>query len=349
MIYWHTICSPVDISEHDNLPKLTGATLGKSFRDSEAFGKHPSIAVNNHSVVVEVYEERWYFERRTRKLQYRVGQLANNGIKWIGKLQNYSEGQRPRVAINDNNVVVAVRESPSRDRCFYCVGSVKQATGKIEWVREKEFANGCCPDVAITDSKVILSCCENATSNSKCYTVVRNIDSDSDGEAKASGRNEEKRIFPFNASQLSIAVNSAGTVIAAYQASGSICCIAGTLSEDGDIKWLSERPQTLVKSAVGVSPVVSINSQGYVVVVLYLGNILHCKVGYTFNNSTNIEFLMERSASEYIYGYGRHPAVSIDDKNNIVEIHETDAYTTKLYYHFGMLCVKEENINKTQA
>ena len=375
----------------EELPMPTKAELGRSFRDAKAYGKRPSIAINNSSVVVEVCEKYWYLPdppqalghifttahkffggtgNRTKMLQYRVSQLDHEvgkitwgklGAKGSDGLHYYAVGCRPHVALNNENIVVAVHEN--QDRCLYRVGSVNQGSGTIEWSKanptprrflDVEYAKGHFPGVALLDNNtVILTYCEDKYDGIASY-IVGDINTKEMIFIQRSDSPQKRNRILTNVMKLTIAANNKGSVVVVYQTTNphENCCMAGTLRGE-HIEWEYQQITKLLTSGVMPScPAVSFNSQGYVVVVhaaykfssfpkQYIKTT--CNVGLVVYDDRNRTCKMEIfSKCKKEYDNGCCPAVAIDDANTIVEIHESDVIPqTQLHYHVGRLFVIE--------
>lgn len=328
--------------------------------------------MNNNSLVIEVYEESnqwWCQEVQNPHLYCRVGhaRFEDNRIAWgnsnvIGsdEQQHYSKGCRPRVALNNSNIVVVVHESIdsnyNRKRCYYRVGVVNNRQCNVEWGSESkldcgigdefEFGQGSFPGVAINDNNtVILTYSEDKNRETTRYRLGF-IDTLS-MEIVLPDENQALVIPGVSAKKLTLAVNK-NRVVAAYQDPEDLCCIAGIIKDDNIIRWDFQHPLILATARNTYKPdypVISIDSQGYFVIVhSSFKNATICKmicnIGHFHYNGSVIELeIFSQSDHEKEYGNGRHPAVAIDDDKRIVEIHETNAEQDqeliKLYYQFG--------------
>jgi chitinase len=93
-------------------------------------GGRPSIAMNNHGMVVEVHPS----QGLSNDLWYRVGQVVNDLIQWGNDSQSirYDTGVRPSVAVNDDGLVVETHESQGLSKAlWYRIGVV--IGGVIVW------------------------------------------------------------------------------------------------------------------------------------------------------------------------------------------------------------------------
>lgn len=68
-------------------------------------GQFPSLTMNNKGWVIQAYQEE---KAANLPLRYKVGYLHNNQIHWSNHYAIYSKGGFPRIAMNDDFVVVTV-------------------------------------------------------------------------------------------------------------------------------------------------------------------------------------------------------------------------------------------------
>ncbi len=344
--------------KYDAKPKPTGGEFIHQFRDSEAFGKHPSISVNEMNskfIVVEVYKESGLFnsDDKQRKLKYRLGELrvdsdGRPGILWGDPSVEgsdagnyYAEGRKPRAAMNQNGIVVVVHQN--KRQCVYRVGRVNFESFTIEWEGDEQgtvFAEeGTSPSVAIDDDDHVIMTYYNVNEgNGTTHIVIGKV-----GECLAID-SLKKHTFPQTAKKLTVAVNNKGMVVVSYRTYEGIFCMAGLLKQaDCNVEWQSKRNTKLsddVKNP-NVAPVVSVNIDGYFVVTCRITTCdevptMVCRVGQ-IDTSTQEIFLAKKNR----FGSGWNPAVAINSKNEILIVHEENSttliYEVKLYYYFGTL------------
>lgn len=350
-----------DIQAQEQVPAPQEARFGERFHEMNDYGKYVSVALNNNSIVVEVCEEcsyplnsllqskRW----REPSLMFRFGQLKGNSISWEDR-QRYGKGYRPHVAINNNNIIALVHEN--NRECYYRVGKVNIEEKIITWGSDHMFTQNIStlygkvyhPGVAITDDNdVILTCCVDE-SNSKAFYIVGTFNTDI---LKLDFYSEHSRIITPNVTKkLSIAANSSGVVVIAYQVDKDhMYCMTGRLN-GREIEWdKNQQPLSGCSESTDYPayPVVSINSHGYFVVVHHniKGGIFKWSsnmtfdVGYASHNHDEFKIYPECYLH---YGEGWNPAIAIDDKNRMVEVHESsDLLHTCTYYHIGSFRIEK--------
>ncbi len=343
-------------------PKPTGSEFIHQFRDSEAFGKHPSISVNEMNskfIVVEVRGESGWLnsDDKQRKLKYRLGELivASDGkpgilwgdprVKGSDAGNYYAEGRKPCVAMNKNGIVVVVHQN--KRQCVYRFGRVNFESFTIEWEGDEQgtvFAEeGTSPSVAIDDNGHVIMTYYNVNEGNGTTHIVIGTTIFGEGLAKDSLK---KHTFPQTAAKtLTVAVNNKGMVVVSYRTDEGIFCMAGLLKRvDCNVEWQSKRSTKLSDDVQNpnVAPVVSVNIDGYFVVTCRItcDGVPPTMVRYVGQIDTNTQeiFLAEE---ENGFGSGWYPAVAINSKNGFLIVHEENSTTfineVKLFYYFGTL------------
>ncbi len=337
-------------------PKPTGSEFIHQFRDSEAFGKHPSISVNEMNskfIVIEVRGESGWLnsDDKQRKLKYRLGELrvesdgrprilwGDPSVEGSDPGNYYAEGRRPRVAMNQNGIVVVVHQN--KRQCVYRVGRVNFESFTIEWEGDEQgtvFAEeGTSPSVAIDDDGHVIMTYYNVNEGNGTTHIVNGTVGD--GLAIDSLK---KHTFPQTAKKLTVAVNNKGMVVVSYRTDEGIFFMAGLLKQAHcNVEWQSKRSTKLsddVKNT-NIAPVVSVNVDGYFVITCRITTCdgVPTMVRYVGQIDTNTQeiFLAEE---ENGFGSGWNPAVAINSKNKILIVHEENFIgKVKLYYYFGTL------------
>lgn len=143
-------------------------------------GVHPSVAVTNSGLVVEVHQSQDH-----ETLWYHVGKVEGNEIKWEnnGESIEYEKGIHPSVAITNDGLVVEVHQSPNPsgapledapppNTLWYRVGRVK--SNGIIWVegdrsKSTQYDNGAYPSVAITNDRLVVEVHQSQSHNTLWY------------------------------------------------------------------------------------------------------------------------------------------------------------------------------------
>jgi hypothetical protein len=131
-----------------------------SQRASGAYGYWPAVALSKEGYVIEVHSDR---ERKNGSQQfYRIGKIDPNGdenqsISWKTDFINWDGGFHTSIAINDNGLIVGVREinASSGTGLYYRVGQLKNPAGgdyTIAWSSGStgvKYDDGVNPHIAI--------------------------------------------------------------------------------------------------------------------------------------------------------------------------------------------------------
>jgi|GEM_PF-640558 len=120
-------------------------------------GMLPSIAIDNDNWCIEVHSS----EGAATGLWYRLGRVnsGNKKIEWVfSGAKQYDKGYRPRVAMNNNGVVVEVHNNEvTHNTLWYTVGILDKQNNIIHWGDHREYGNGgSMPSVAITDDGFVI-------------------------------------------------------------------------------------------------------------------------------------------------------------------------------------------------
>ena len=85
-------------------------------------GQFPSLAMNNKGWVIQAYQEE---KAANLPLRYKVGYLHGNQILWSNHYAIYSKGGFPRIAMNDDFVVVTVFSHQVTNQLCLRIGKLK--------------------------------------------------------------------------------------------------------------------------------------------------------------------------------------------------------------------------------
>ncbi len=118
-------------------------------------GITPSVAMNDQGEIVEVHCDSC---DDTDLMWHRVGVRGDgNTIEW-GESVSYDTGKGPRIALNNNGVIVEVHQYDN-NVCdlYYRVGTIGDAkTKSIAWGPSQYYDSGTTPDIAINDFQAIV-------------------------------------------------------------------------------------------------------------------------------------------------------------------------------------------------
>ncbi|MFH1160421.1 MAG: phosphatidylinositol-specific phospholipase C domain-containing protein [bacterium] len=157
----------VEVHQSQNNPNELWYNTGKLSTDGKSIqwfsvsnssrnydtGDHPSVAINDAGIVVEVHGS-----ENNNDLYYRTGTLEiNTGvINWL-QHKKHDEGEKPSAAINNDNMVVEVHQAPSSGELWYNVGKV-DPDGTIIWGANAGYRNyttGYSPSVALQGNQIL--------------------------------------------------------------------------------------------------------------------------------------------------------------------------------------------------
>lgn len=177
----HGLVVGVHTTDRDNLWYRVGTHNSSSspaidWRDSIWYGssgEHPSVAINNNGLVVEVHQS------SALGVSYRVGRVADDGIhiNWGDEIK-YDNGIKPSVAINNDGLVVEVHQSESGDTLWYRgTGQVNDTNKTITWsnAESQDYSNGQSPRVACNGEFAVETNCGipiDGKTNEVFYSVL---------------------------------------------------------------------------------------------------------------------------------------------------------------------------------
>ena len=124
--------------------------------DSE--GHAPYVALNDNKTVVEINCVSGGVFGSGDHLNYHVGRLSDDGKSIsFGERQHFDNGVNPKIAINNNNIVIEVHKSQSNFGLWYHVGIVDPNSGTIAWGKGTHFDNaGCYPAIALNNNNRVI-------------------------------------------------------------------------------------------------------------------------------------------------------------------------------------------------
>ena len=74
----------------------------------------------------------------------------------------YGSGAYPRVSLNNDNVVIEVRNGQYLDRCYYSIGEINTISMKVTWGSSTFFDTGLRPDVALNNNNTVAMVFQNS-------------------------------------------------------------------------------------------------------------------------------------------------------------------------------------------
>ena len=144
---------------------IDGANVKFGSSHKYSNGYHPSIAINNKNVVIEVHETSNLI---TNSIYYKIGAISGNSIDWGGD-HKYDNGKQPCVSMTDNGVVLEVHKSQSHDTLYYRVGQIKGTN--IDWGSSHKYDDGLTPCVSVNNNGNVVEVHKSHTSNILYYRI----------------------------------------------------------------------------------------------------------------------------------------------------------------------------------
>jgi hypothetical protein len=133
---------------------ITWSSLSDDQRHYSSGGIDPTVSINDYGMVVEIHST------DSNHLYYRTGVLNSSScvIEWRSTpTEDYDTGRWPSVAINNDNMVIEVHQSPGGTDLWYNVGQVEQ-NGAITWgnmSNDRKYDSGQYPSVALYGDRIL--------------------------------------------------------------------------------------------------------------------------------------------------------------------------------------------------
>ena len=299
-------------------------------------GQYPSIGMNSKGWIIQVYHRETVVNLR---LRYRIGYLNQNEIMWSNTHRDYNKGFYPRIAINNDGLVVAVFTAQLGRRMWYRVGKLTfredhdPNTGpsqrvlngaSIQWKGRKVLlGEGKNPVVAIDNNKTVAVVYDEGHLYIKTKYRIGDIQEDT-----ITWRSKRKDLVSSQSSKhASIAINDKGQVAIGYSNGfdRTVHYTSGMISSVLDDELIISKSR-YTPAGANYQPVVSINNNGRVVVVFHslLGNLrLKMAYGVVRTESTQLPFIEWAGECEEFAANGYHVSVAVNDKQDFVTCHKS--------------------------
>lgn len=233
---------------------------------------------------------------------------------FFGLATQYDGGVSPRVAINDDGVIIEVHKSEWNSGLWYHVGRVNKAT--VNWSTSVSYDSGVTPSCAVNNRGQVVEV-HKSEWNSGLWYHVGSVD----GYRVKWSQSQyyDSGITP------SVAINDFGTVVEVHQSEWN----SGLWYHVGRIKGNQVEWSSSQKYDSGDTPSVAINNHGLVVEVhkSEWNSGLWYHVGRVRGNS--IEWGPSRS-----YDSGLNPSVALTDEGEVIEVH-TSQHDSTLWQRVG--------------
>ena len=246
-------------------------------------GRYPSVALiemGGSLYAIEVHQSSIY-----NSCYYKVGKVktSNKSILWEHSVC-FSGGKNPKLAANDNGIVVAVKEMSwsYHNNLQLVVGVFDPTAMKINWKPDQTVPDFCGvePDVAINPNKIVIACC-NKGIRFKMGTINNDDHSicwvDASYERRILGEGDYG--WSTRPASPSIALNSHGTIVETHYVYPSWPLMSksvlsyhyGRVSKDS-ILWEDES----ISRNLGEYPCISLSNDGTIFEVQKTGiELLH--------------------------------------------------------------------------
>lgn len=217
-------------------------------------GDDPGVAINEHGTVVEVHKN-----EAGISLYARSGTIDQATVLWNDTGSNrddYTNGETPACALNNNNVIVEVHKRDVGDKLFSMYGKVSGTT--IDWGESQEYdGDGKVPSVALNDSGRCLSVFQK--NDDELRYRVGQIDT-ADEEVDW----EDPHDFAIGV-RPRVAMNNANYAIAVWSTDDEVSAMkyrVGRVNSD-DVSWSDEHD---LYRFFGRTPAVALTNDNFVVV-----------------------------------------------------------------------------------
>ena len=291
-------------------------------------GVSPSISLNKEGSVVMVYQH-WKpgLKGISHGIYYCQGTLKDKKITWGVEQILETEGcSAPKVFIADNGAAVLVYGKGTR--CYYRTGSVQKSG--VSWDPEQMIDEGNQPCVSIADNRVVIA----FISNNHGYARVGAIDSST---KKIAWKEDKFELTPDKVDDLAIAINKNNDVMVAYRTGlvkSMVHCKYGKI-EGGLVTFTAG----VEKELKGYYPTIGLNKNGRILVVFEQLSPLR-KIFAQYGEVEKSGGVQWRdAAAPDVIDNGHRPSVSLTEKGEFVEIHESHlpVVDQSMFYRIGQL------------
>ena len=242
------------------------------------------------------------------------------------------EGGRPSVALADERIAVLVHEGQGDAELHHCVGMVGEE-GTVEWGNRRQCAKGVNPSVAANDVRIVVEVHENQWENRLwCKYGIVNPDTKELTWSQSQ--------FYGRGTQPTVALRMDGRLVEMHEEKHRfkkhLCYRLGQLDiENQCIRW-----EESVKIGKGKNPSVAVSDEG--VVLEMHENDSDNGLCYTVGElrESHIEW-----GEVQQYDVGIAPCVCIRNWSNQVLVVHQDATSETLYYHGGLVNLKDRVID----
>jgi hypothetical protein len=247
-------------------------------------------------------------------------------LQWVGPgPARYDSGDDPAIAINGNDLVLAVRKNDGK---LYYMGGVLSEDGALAWWTQSgvQFDTGHNdPCVALNDDGFVVSL--HRSSNTNLYWNAGVIDPDNKVVAWWNDGHGTK--YDVGGGDPAVALNDAGVVLSVHQGQhGGLYLNAGVVDGHAEtLNWANNGSGTKIWTS-GSNPAIALNNRNEVVVCYADSGDIRFSVGvYDPSNQT-----VTWNTTAVPIDTGGYPAVALNDDGEVVMVFRSDG---TLYYNVG--------------
>lgn len=286
-------------------------------QDEDA-GPHTAICINNKRIVVEVSNS-----SSSDFKAYKVGRVKGDLLQWKSGVRGvrYGRGKTPQIALNDDGYVVEVdAEADSRISCR--VGIVHSSNVMI-WTESSTLTAGSNPTVALCNRTAIAA----FRRADDAFYLVGTLDT----EKRTIAWSTQEHRFLSGVSELAIAANQNGTVVAVYTKQTVTSAISSLYATVGELNRKEKRIPFSVKVSLqslslGTFPSVSMNQGNNVVMLSVQQRGIQRKIKYKVGlvkkevktNSCDMLWSNREGAIDFA---GTRASVAMNDRGTVLVSH----------------------------
>ena len=296
-------------------------------------GKFPHVSCNNDGWVVLVYNVCGWFSSDMYAI---VGKIEGDAISLEDSPEKIGTGSHPKVAVNDNNVVVEVHGGSSCSLC-YRVGKLNESK-KLLW-GERDYPLGGVQvigqAVALSNNGTVVIAYHHSGTRETSYRVGKVVEDRSVISAWMDVGQELFNVETSISGNLGICMNKSGIVVAAAQSPYSkIIFRVGNLEND-TIQWW-EVDEEASTNTCGRNPSVAISKENKIFSVCDFSGKLFINYGILSSKTKKIEW-HEPNGKPFDYGAGLHPSIALAGEDILIRIHNEGFWENQIVYDIGKL------------
>lgn len=322
---------------------VSGKKVSVKFEDGythiDSNGQYPDIGMNNRGWLIQIYHKETVVNLR---LRYKIGHLGkDNKITWSNHYSLLDKGYYPRVALNDQGVVVTVYASQVGRQIYCRVGKLHVDVPEIT------------PSVS--------SATPSEPSSAPSTPHQNDLPQPTDSKQKGEGDEEtsinagmingatidwKEEFLLGEGRNPSVSLSNNNTVVIVYE-KGQLFVKTyyriGDIIRDRTITWRNDKDPDdlpLLPSGHSKHASVAINDRGEVVVGYSsaVERAVHFASGYISSNNNSIILSEEKLTP---LGVNYQPVVSLSNQGHVVAVHHNLQGRLYLKMGYGLLTVDD--------